>query len=188
MRGVYLAMCLAIALFGTPSRAAGNPFGLDSLALASPVDAPIDVAVDFENMDVDGAHTSASATCAHEIGHDSAPAASLNPIAVPTPTPGPLDSSEPSETPSESDSLMPGEGASLVSGLLNCAGATTASVAGRIESWSATPAVTPERSRLQAAIQAGAITASLVLVTWLGFLVAAMTRRSSHAHAGRRRY
>jgi hypothetical protein len=186
MRAVCLTAFLAVAVFGRPAPAAGNPFAVGDLT--SSVDAPVDVVSDLAVMDLDGTHTAAPATCAHEIGHDPSPAANLNPVPFPMPAPAPLEPSDSSGVRSESDSMTTGEGASLISGLLNCGGAATPSLAARAGLASSASFLPSEPTRWQSAVQAGAITAGLVLVTWLGFLVAAMTRRSSHAHAGRRRY
>lgn len=89
------------------------------------------------------------------------------------------------EQPAEMTPADPGVGARLVAGLLNCDGSTSASGGLSAGDASATPRVS---ERLRAAVQTVAITASLVLLTMLGYIVALMTRRTSHASSGRRRY
>ena len=78
----------------------------------------------------------------------------------------------------------PGDSAHLVGGLLNCDGSSATSGGVPAGDASATPRVS---ERLRAAVQTVAITASLVLLTVLGYIVAAMMRRASHASSGRRR-
>jgi hypothetical protein len=137
------------------------------------------------------------ATCAQAIGDDARPAApdagsirvdlrgnliatlDLSPASsAPTPE-------QTAEQPAEMTSADSGDGAHLVAGLLNCDGSSAASGAVPAGNAPATPRVS---ERLRAAVQAVAITAALVLVTVLGYIVAAMTRRTSHAGSGRRRY
>jgi hypothetical protein len=85
------------------------------------------------------------------------------------------------EEPSEMAPTNPGDGARLVAGLLNCDGSSAAS--GAVPAGDA-PAPPRVSERLRAAVQAVAITASLVLLTGLGYIVALMTRRTSHGRLG----
>lgn len=73
------------------------------------------------------------------------------------------------------------DGPYLVSGLLNCAGAASTSA----EAVFVASALGDQHPGLRAAIQTMAITASLVLLVWLAFLIAAMTRSTRHASSGR---
>jgi len=92
-----------------------------------------------------------------------------------------------SEAPETADATMepPDDGAYLIDRLLDCAGA------------GATNATAPGGSllapgdpypRLRAVIQTAAIIAGFLLLICLAYLIAAMTRSTRHARAGRRRY
>ena len=94
------------------------------------------------------------------------------------------DSSDTPDALAEPASMTVGDGAYLVSGLLSCAGESETADA----SFADRAAFGDPYPRLRAVIQTAAIIAGFLLLSWLAYLVAGMTRSTRHARAGRRRY
>jgi len=192
VRGSFVAASVAIASLLGAAPASAGPFRINDVSpsLESSVDPASDPAV----LNLATQHDQVPATCAQAIAQDQTTVpdqpAPAKPLITPVPSPG----ADTSETPDASDTsdaqaetilMTSGDGPYLVAGLLNCDGATSTSGDASPE----TASLLGERSpRLRAAVQALAITASLVLLVWLASLIAAMTRSTRHASSGRRRY
>lgn len=188
MRVAVVSASLALTSLVSVSSALGSPFGVDDVApsVETPIDPPADItAVSFETL-----RDPIPTTCVQTVVQD--PATSPMPKPSPRPSPasdisGPPDAADSSDTLdalAEPASMTVGDGAYLVSGLLGCDGATMSADASL-----ANGAVLGDPyPRLRAVIQTAAIIAAFVLITWLAYLVAAMTRSSRHARAHRRRY
>lgn len=165
------------------------------------IHAPLGAGPDVSDTSVQDLRDPMPSTCAQRIGDDqpaaAADSASIrfdlqgNVLVVPGPIstgpPSPAEASKPDAPLVPSTPSHFGEGAFFVAGLLNCSRSTGTSVDGP---GPPTPAVPQVSERVRAAVQAGAMTASLVLLIALGYLVAVMVRSSRHpsfGHGHRRR-
>jgi hypothetical protein len=192
-----VSVFLSLGLVLSVAPVFGSPIGLDNSAAPSPPESVLALP-DVTTVNPKDLPDPVLVTCAQTIGNDAAsPVADANSLRVDlrgnliaTADLGSASSSTPdqestAEEPSEMAPTNPGDGAHLVEGLLNCDGSSATNAGVPSVGASAPPRVS---ERLRAAVQTIAITASLVLLTGLGYIVALMTRRTSHAGSGRRRY
>lgn len=188
MRAAVVSTSLALTGLVSVSPALGNPFEIHDIApsVETPIDPPSDVtAVNFETL-----RDPIPMTCVQAILQDS----TTSPMPRPSPRPSPAsdisgtsdaaDSSDTLDALAEPTSMTVGDGVYLVSGLLGCDGATMSADASLAKG----TVLGDPYPRLRAVIQTAAIIAAFLLIIWLAYLVAAMTRSSRHARAHRRRY
>ena len=188
MRAAVVSASLALTSLVSVPPAFGSPFGVNDVApsVETPIDPPSDVtAVSFETL-----RDPIPATCAQAFLQDSPTSSMPRPSQVPSPV---LDISGTSDAAGNSNtldalaepaSMTVDDGAYLVSGLLGCDGATMSAEA----SFANGTVLADPYPRLRAVTQTAAIIAAFLLITWLAYLVAAMTRSSRHHRAHRRRY